>query len=371
VEDFSRLVSEIYETVLTPRHWELAVAEIGEAFGGAQTALLVNDGVSRVVAHASFPAELTTAYNRYYARRDDIVAAVEHGTIGVVRPRAELLSSLPPSEIHHDWCTPNGFVDGLFARLTDSPSTITFAVATPGRPRKAEATKQRDLFQRLVPHLQRAVRAQQLLVDLEGRNHDLVHATNHLQHGIVLLAPNCRLIHANAAAERLLSEQQGMRMLFERVNADYLSGDASPPAGSLLWARPSSGRPLIVHVLPQPRSFAERQRPRRTVMLVIVDPDVQPRPPTAVLRYLYGLTRSEAEVAIMVSRGHGLKPIAEELTLSTATVKSHLQRVFDKTNTHRQAELARLLFAHTLCSTPTNGRTVTGDPSHEPSVPSA
>jgi DNA-binding CsgD family transcriptional regulator len=45
----------------------------------------------------------------------------------------------------------------------------------------------------------------------------------------------------------------------------------------------------------------------------------------------------------MVTRGEGLKPIADELSLSLATVKTHLRHVFDKTGTHRQAELVRLL----------------------------
>ncbi|HYO01014.1 MAG TPA: helix-turn-helix transcriptional regulator [Mycobacterium sp.] len=80
-------------------------------------------------------------------------------------------------------------------------------------------------------------------------------------------------------------------------------------------------------------------------MLVIVDTELELEPSAALLRRLYGLTRSEAEVALIVSRGQGLTPIADELSLSLATVKSHLQHVFRKTGAHRQAELVRLLLA--------------------------
>ena len=65
------------------------------------------------------------------------------------------------------------------------------------------------------------------------------------------------------------------------------------------------------------------------------------------MRRLYGLTQAEAEVAVRVLRGDGLKPIADELSVSLATVKTHLQHVFDKTDTHRQAELVRLLLTVT------------------------
>jgi DNA-binding CsgD family transcriptional regulator len=79
----------------------------------------------------------------------------------------------------------------------------------------------------------------------------------------------------------------------------------------------------------------------------LVDPEQQPEPPTQLLRRVYGLTNAEADVALRVVRGDGLKPICEELSLSMATVKTHLQHVFDKTDTHRQADLVRLLLTLT------------------------
>lgn len=80
-------------------------------------------------------------------------------------------------------------------------------------------------------------------------------------------------------------------------------------------------------------------------MVIIVDPELQPDPPATLLRRLYRLTNSEAQVALLVMRGEGLAPIAERLCVSLTTVKTHLQHVFDKTGVHRQAELVRLLAA--------------------------
>ena len=42
-------------------------------------------------------------------------------------------------------------------------------------------------------------------------------------------------------------------------------------------------------------------------------------------------------------RGHGLQAVANELRVTLSTVRVYLQRVFEKTGTHRQAELVRLL----------------------------
>jgi DNA-binding CsgD family transcriptional regulator len=77
------------------------------------------------------------------------------------------------------------------------------------------------------------------------------------------------------------------------------------------------------------------------------EPGQQLEPPTRLLERVYGLTNAEADVALRVLRGDGLKPVCEELSLSMATVKTHLQHVFDKTDTHRQAELVRLLLTIT------------------------
>jgi DNA-binding NarL/FixJ family response regulator len=67
-----------------------------------------------------------------------------------------------------------------------------------------------------------------------------------------------------------------------------------------------------------------------------------------MLRRLYGLTTAEAAVAIRLIQGDGIKPIAESMCLSAGTVRTHVQHIFDKTGTHRQAELVRTLLAISL-----------------------
>ena len=78
---------------------------------------------------------------------------------------------------------------------------------------------------------------------------------------------------------------------------------------------------------------------------MIIDPEQEAEPPKMLIRQLFGLTNAEADVALRLVRGDGLKPISADLALSMATVKTHLHHIFDKTDTHRQAELVRLLLA--------------------------
>jgi DNA-binding CsgD family transcriptional regulator len=62
-------------------------------------------------------------------------------------------------------------------------------------------------------------------------------------------------------------------------------------------------------------------------------------PPPAALE---GLSRREIEVARCVARGLTDKEIARELQITQASVRTYLQRVFDKLGVHRRAALARL-----------------------------
>jgi DNA-binding CsgD family transcriptional regulator len=59
----------------------------------------------------------------------------------------------------------------------------------------------------------------------------------------------------------------------------------------------------------------------------------------------YGLTQAEARVALAASSGNTINETAQLLKLSPNTIKTHLRRVFAKTATGRQAELAGLIAA--------------------------
>jgi DNA-binding CsgD family transcriptional regulator len=78
-------------------------------------------------------------------------------------------------------------------------------------------------------------------------------------------------------------------------------------------------------------------------VLFIGDPeravDIDPR----LLTRLYGLSRAEARVAVLLAKGNRLEQVAEQLGLTYETVRKHLKQIFGKTGTDRQAELVRTL----------------------------
>lgn len=61
------------------------------------------------------------------------------------------------------------------------------------------------------------------------------------------------------------------------------------------------------------------------------------------LRCTYGLSRAEARIAILIAHGRAPKEAASMLGTSWNTVRTHLSRVFLKTRTRKQSELASLI----------------------------
>ena len=58
---------------------------------------------------------------------------------------------------------------------------------------------------------------------------------------------------------------------------------------------------------------------------------------------LYGMTGGELRVLLALAQGLGAKEAADMLGIGEPTVRTHLQRIFSKTATTRQADLLRLL----------------------------
>jgi DNA-binding CsgD family transcriptional regulator len=323
--------------------------------------LLLADGSGRSIKSASLPSEAQTAYLEYYRQIDYVLDAVEKGPVGLIQSGQPLVALKARSEFDADFMRPHQMDDGLFVRLTDGSMPTCFLVAAPKRSEPFDTAERVKLMSALVPHLQQALRTQVHIEDFAQNASDIARAVDSVRHGIAVVGAGSVVIHMNSAAERILKCGDGLCIRSGRVEATcasantelrrsivgaLLEDEGSPRGGnSFLCRRPSGKRPYVIHVLPI--SPATENMSGARALVVLVDPEQQPEPPTQLLRRIYGLTNAEADVALRVVRGDGLKPICEELSLSMATVKTHLQHVFDKTDTHRQAELVRLLLTLT------------------------
>jgi DNA-binding CsgD family transcriptional regulator len=62
-----------------------------------------------------------------------------------------------------------------------------------------------------------------------------------------------------------------------------------------------------------------------------------------VLKKLYGLTEAESRLAVMLLGGLSIEQSAQRLGITLNTARTHLKKLFLKTETNRQGELIRVM----------------------------
>lgn len=356
VEGFSRLVAGIYAAAIAPQHWESTIRDIHRAIGGSGGALLTADKSIWSIQSSILPVGAAASYAEYYHRIDHPLATVGKGAVGTIRTGTELVIPHRNTEFYTDWLHPNELEDALFVRLSHGTHPACFLLHTAQTSEPFGTRERIKQFSGLVPHLQQALRAQHALDDFAHEDADLHAALDSVDHGIVVVGASGEVLNVNAAAEKVLRSGDGLQLVSGRMTAasapvnrtlnralhSAVTGTSDNVRGgySFTVQRPSGTRPFVIHVLPLHRFD---QPDRRRALVVLADPGHEPEPSTTLLQRLYHLTRTEADIALRVAHGADPKRIAEDLSVSITTVRTHLHRVFDKTDTHRQVELVRLL----------------------------
>ncbi|MBW8725349.1 MAG: helix-turn-helix transcriptional regulator [Inquilinus limosus] len=359
LEQFSGLVARIYDTALEPSLWPDVLDQIVRAAGFTSGGLMLLDvGTRRVDYHTNLAPDAIRSYASHYGIGDPVAASLEGSPIGVFRPMGALVPwrELLRAEVYNDWGVRHGMKDGLFVNLLrEGRDVYPLCLMLDRRTEETEPSVLRGL-QMLVPHLQHVARIQRRIGRLSRERDDAFHSFEAIQHGIVQLDSAGRMIFANAVAQALLRRADGLSIrpgggLQATTAADHaalqtLIGRAVSQGGggSLPVNRPSGRRPLAVHVLPVgPAAAIAGERGRTAALVVVADPDSEAGTSQVMLRQLFGFTKAEAAVALRILPGRGLQEVADDLAVSLATVRTHQQRVFEKTGARRQAELVRIL----------------------------
>lgn len=160
---------------------------------------------------------------------------------------------------------------------------------------------------------------------------------------------------ANRAALSILRRKDGISMAKTGLIADRASDtrllyhllaeaistpESGEPRGSpLVVERKASRSALLVRVAPGPGLDCWQGPAQKTALLSLYDQDQELVVDERALISLYGLTRGEAAFAAKIVQGKSIEQAAAELFISAHTARTHLKRIFMKTDTHRQPEL--------------------------------
>jgi DNA-binding CsgD family transcriptional regulator len=210
----------------------------------------------------------------------------------------------------------------------------------------------------ITPHLDRALRLQIRLNAAQLQADIISGALDHLTLGVVLVDRAGMPIWHNRRAHEIMASTGGLRITRNglagaspadtRVLRELITAAVCEGAqGLLALERGVESRRLLLIAMPLKPVGAPDLEAGGSLfargVLFVNDPDQTAVPTPESLRRAFGLTHREAQTAIAVARGQGLKAAAESMGVALTTARSHLQQAFEKTGTSQQAELAALV----------------------------
>jgi DNA-binding CsgD family transcriptional regulator len=148
----------------------------------------------------------------------------------------------------------------------------------------------------------------------------------------ILIISGGRLRVRNRSHEASLQAAVGWAS--SQLQSDLRPFPPNRPARAVILGESDNAVPLFCWVLIEDGkilvSFNDHQMLKRRV---------------AVAQGIYGLTAAQTQVAQLLAQGHDPSLAAKKLGVSVNTVRTHVQRMFDKTGAHSQSALVGLLLS--------------------------
>lgn len=175
---------------------------------------------------------------------------------------------------------------------------------------------------------------------------------------VILLDPDGNLLFANERAHSLLDAGEGLRRAGQSITAtdfdnavllqtaiqyfNHKDDDidtADPGSQSVMLLRRADARPLVATISRIPQGY----NGSAATILHVLDPDTETRTLVDALCRAFGLTATEACLAHHLVEGLTVEEAAREMRIQRQTARAYLKQIFSKTDTHRQADLVRVL----------------------------
>ncbi len=224
-------------------------------------------------------------------------------------------------------------------------------------------------LRRLRPALQQAGN---FALRLAAAHHDgLLAAFGTFDYGVVLIDQKGRVLRVNTKAEVLMSgaltvqngilrasASQSDAVLQKLIRSVLAQGSITAPHtwGALTIALPETS-PLLVYSAPLFASAADRFRQARAALMVVA-PNAYRTSLVSDLRQIFGLTSSEAAIAVELSLGRDIDETAAMRQVSSGTLRAQLKSIFLKTGTRRQSELVALVLRYSRLPIPGEPRPI-------------
>ena len=366
-EELSDVIASIYDTTVDPAHW-MTVLQKTAHFVGGKAAVLASHDTASGAANFNYlwgdDPKYTVHYMAHLAKTNPVIIPVHlYCEPGKVFSLSQITSydEYRQSRVFREWAEPQGWGD--FSHFLTEKSGTRFghfgvAHAIDDSPAGDEPRRKLGL---LMPHVTRAVSIAKAM-HLTRLTADTLTATvNALTAAVFLIGPDGAIAYANTSAEGMLEEAHVLERATDgRLNAVVrtdrndlsnaiaaLRADAAEhnDAASVILLNGRNGTRFVAHLV----SLISGEREHAGRMLgatgAVFVHEAELKRPTLIqaVAKRYNLTDAESRVLFTILEAGGVHETAALLGISEETVRTHLKRLFRKTDTGRQADLVRLI----------------------------
>lgn len=342
-------IASIYSSLDVPEAWEDALENLRSTFGSDASAIGLYECIGGRV-HYLWSVGLRLNLVDSSAARPAWASPWLCEFLGAARPGEVWLSQwlvrpeqLATSEFYEQWLRPQGllhFSCGIAWRAGDQVVCLEHWRRAGRPPFNRYHSMQ---FVRFLPHLGRAWEAYRRIHPVEPRRAQVQivpwspPSTNGWE--IRRLAKDQPAGAAEAADGRVL-RRRGAGRRRKGFRQPVEAGDDDAATTGLGHSPRAERHGAAAVTMDLEADAVDRARWRESVCAT---PYFQRSSDEERLRLLYHLTRAEARLGVLLARGLTLREAAIRLDVETSTIRTHLQRIYEKTGTHRQSELVRLL----------------------------
>lgn len=336
-----------------------AVRALGQLFHASTACMGRQGGILRPgdVIAGEGRADFQQSYLQTYASHNLLWDTAGRMPAGMVYNDATLLGRgvLRGSLFWNEWMRPQDMYATLGCRIRarDGAHWILDIERGPGQ--DEFSSEEFTILRHLIPTVERTLAQREALGQLKLERDHSQAALDSLSVAVFLVAADGGIRQTNHAAEVLLRQRgaarrRGIEALaggdtaagarLQRLVAQACMEDAVDRRGSLLLLpdQGGNGPPMPVQVNPLPwREYGPG------LALVLVRMPGLEESAESQIRAFFGLTEAEAKVAAALAAGDSAADIAERQGVRISTVRTHIGRIFQKTETHQQGQcVARL-----------------------------
>ncbi|MCC7010801.1 MAG: hypothetical protein IT184_18460 [Acidobacteria bacterium] len=366
------LIQQLYAAPGSVDGWSTFLDRLRASLHGSTAHLISHDLQSRhgdMAATAGADRGALTQYQEYWSAFDAWAYSPKHAQLGsgAVTVGDSLVdhTQLQRTAFYADFARHYDLVRIIGGVIEASPAAASVLSISRSERQEPFAGAEVTLLNALVPHVQRALQLHRRLVESRAAAHNLAVVLDRSARAVLFLDASGRITFMTDAASRLLTRHDGLsverRELWASNMADRtrlraaISGALSTSSGSgcatgvVTVDRHSGRRPWIVLVSPVTRQRTPFPGIESTAAIVFVkDPERMAIPDHATLQAMFGLTPAEVKLTRLLVEGCTLQQAGTQLGLQRETARSRLKTIFEKTGTHRQAELV----LHVLSASP-------------------